>query len=124
MGGGFALLTAAPRYGFGASSVNYGRVPDDAEAVLAGACPIVGSFGGRDRMPPPGTAARLGRTLESLGIDHDVKEYPTAGHSFLNDHGPLMAPLRVLGLGYDAPAAEDAWSRILAFFDRHLRVRE
>src|SRR5207248_11265116 len=106
---------------FSASSVNYGQVPDDAEAILAGACPIVGSFGGRDRMPPPGTAARLARTLESLGVDHDVKEYPGVGHSFMNDHGRLMTIARVFGVGYDPAAAEDAWARILAFFARHLR---
>jgi carboxymethylenebutenolidase len=39
MGGGFAL--GAATRGFGASSVNYGRLPKDMDAVLAGACPIV-----------------------------------------------------------------------------------
>ncbi len=121
MGGGFALLAAAPSYGFAASSVNYGEVPEDAERVLAGACPIVGSFGGRDLRPKPGTAARLAGTLESLGIDHDVKEYPGVGHSFMNDHrSPLTAIARVFGAGYHAGASEDAWRRILAFFGRHL----
>jgi len=24
--------------------------------------------------------------LATLGVDHDVKEYPDAGHEFLNDH--------------------------------------
>jgi carboxymethylenebutenolidase len=102
MGGGFALLAAAPRHGFAASSVNYGQVPEDAESVLAGA------------------SARLGRTLDALGIDNDVKEYPGVGHSFMNDHGPLMAIGKVFGAGYDAGAAGDAWTRILAFFGGHL----
>jgi carboxymethylenebutenolidase len=53
MGGGFALL-CAPRKGFDVAAVNYGPVPKDAESVLAGSCPIVGSFGGRDRMGAPG----------------------------------------------------------------------
>ena len=61
-------------------------VPKDAyaERVLAGACPIVGSYGARDRANR-GTADRLGQALGALGVDHDVKEYPDAGHAFLND---------------------------------------
>ena len=123
MGGGFALLVATPEHGFAASSVNYGMVPKDADSILAGACPIVGSFGARDRQLA-GAAARLERTLTALGIDHDVKEYPGAGHSFMNDYGRVMVLLKVMGIGYDAGAAEDAWRRILAFFGRHLRAAE
>jgi len=39
----------APRYDFAAASVNYGEVPDDAVQRLRGACPIVASYGRRDR---------------------------------------------------------------------------
>ncbi|HZD37216.1 MAG TPA: dienelactone hydrolase family protein [Actinomycetes bacterium] len=121
LGGGFALL-AAPR-GFGASSVNYGRVPDDAERLLAGACPIIASYGGRDRQlrAHPG---KLDRALTALGVEHDVKVYPEAGHSFLNHHSGALAMVleRVFGVGHHGPSAEDAWQRILAFFDAHLRA--
>jgi carboxymethylenebutenolidase len=121
MGGGFALL-CAPRYDFAAASVNYGQVPGDADRLLAGSCPIVGSFGGRDR-GLRGHAPRLQQALESAGVPHDVREYPDAAHGFLNrfNLGPFTALARVTGLGYHHPSAEDAWRRIFAFFDQHLR---
>jgi carboxymethylenebutenolidase len=50
MRGGFALLLAADR-GFTVSGVNYGTAPKDTYTTtfLKGACPIVGSYGGKDR---------------------------------------------------------------------------
>ena len=133
IGGGFALLLAFD-HGFSAASVNYGvGVPTAAyaDSVLASACPIVGSYGARDRANR-GTAERLDRALKAAGVDHDIKEYPDAGHSFLND---LSLPSRVktpaifvvMGKfngpsGLHEPSAADARRRIVAFFDRHLRA--
>ena len=80
---GFALLLAAD-HGFGAASVNYGGPPaPDAETFLSRACPIVGSYGGKDPWNRS-VAQKLEETLAGTGIAHDVKEYPEAGHSFLN----------------------------------------
>jgi carboxymethylenebutenolidase len=121
MGGGFALM-CAPSGDYAAAAPNYGEVPDDPANYLAGACPIVASYGARD-LALKGRAATLERALETAGVVHDVKEYPDAGHSFMNriNVGPLMGPLiHVAGLGYDHPSAEDAWSRILTFFAEHL----
>ncbi len=86
LGGGLALLLAPDR-GFAVSSVNYGTAPKDAytESFLDGACPIVASYGGRDRSLR-GAADRLDRALTAVGVEHDVKEDPEAGHAFLNDH--------------------------------------
>jgi carboxymethylenebutenolidase len=122
MGGGFALLLAT-RSGYAASSVNYGQVPKDAESLLAGACPIVGSFGGKDR-GLRGASERLQRALTTAGVAHDVTEYPKAGHSFLNDHQDhrlFVVMGKIFGAGYDDASAKDARQRILSFFEVHLR---
>ena len=127
LGGGFALLAATRS--FDVSAPNYGPLPADADAALAGACPVVASFGRRD-LGLRGAAARLDTTLTRLGVEHDVKEYAAAGHSFLNRHalgrrgaGPLSVLERVAGFSYDEASAEDAWMRILASFETHLRDR-
>jgi carboxymethylenebutenolidase len=129
MGGGYALALA-PGHGFDVASVNYGGCPTDAEAALATACPIVGSYGAKDRSPLGARAAvRLEDALTHAQIDHDVKIYPGAGHGFLNDHDPtdqtllLTVLARLSGTRYDPVAASDARRRIVTFFDRHLQTK-
>jgi carboxymethylenebutenolidase len=123
MGGGFALMLAATG-AYEASSVNYGMV-NNAEEVLAGSCPVVASYGARDRSLRSAPAA-LERALTGHGIEHDIKTYPDAGHGFLNDHAPGDTPLwaavagKFANTGYHEPSATDARCRILQFFDHHL----
>ncbi|MDQ0620266.1 dienelactone hydrolase family protein [Arthrobacter globiformis] len=72
-----------------------------------------------------GAAARLESVLAAVGVEHDVKEFATAGHSFLNDQeeGPrALRPLaRVMGVGPDPAAAPEAWRRIEDHSARHLK---
>jgi len=121
MGGAFALLLASGR-GFSASSVNYGgKLPADVDTFLATACPIVGSYGAKDRWNK-GVADQLERALERALIAHDVKEYPDAGHSFMNNHHSIFfKALRFAGIAYNEPATLDARRRIAAFFHTHLQ---
>ena len=101
MGGGFALLLA-PGHGF------------------------VGSFGAKDRTLR-GAADRLERALSAAGVDHDVKEYPDAGHSFLNNHDRadvstlFVVMAKLTGSAYHEPSAQDARQRIVSFFNAHLK---
>jgi carboxymethylenebutenolidase len=119
LGGGFCLQLA-PRGVFDATAPNYGVVPKLPD--LTGACPVVASYGGRDVMLP-GAAARLETELARADVPCDVKEYPNVGHGFMNDWGyPQVVQFveRIAGLSYSRPEAEDAWARILTFFDEHL----
>ena len=52
-----------------------------------------------------------------------MKEYPEAGHSFLDrfNVGPFLPVVQVAGFGYHQPSAEDAWRRILRFFADQLQ---
>ena len=128
MGGGLALLMA-PDGRFDASSVNYGSTGKwfYSPEVMRGACPVVGSFGAKDK-GLKGAAARLDEALTEADVPHDVKEYPEASHGFINDHSadekipPLFAVMAKLGgMGYHEASAQDARRRIAAFFAEHLK---
>ena len=126
MGGGFALMLA-PDHDFAAASVNYGALDDTTARALPRACPIVASYGARDRWPGVRKVpARLEPILTAAGIDHDIKVYPDAGHGFLNHHDvseltfadKLIAKLAAAA--HHEASAKDARRRILAFFREQL----
>ena len=128
LGGGLALLMA-PDQKFDASSVNYGSTGSwfYSPEVLRGACPVVGSFGAKDK-GLKGAAAKLDQALTVSDVPHEVKEYPQAAHGFLNDHSAddkvpaLFAVMAKLGgMGYHKESASDARRRIAGFFGEHLR---
>ncbi|HET9614283.1 MAG TPA: dienelactone hydrolase family protein [Candidatus Limnocylindrales bacterium] len=122
MGGGFALLYAVDA-DLEVVAPFYAAVPDDPEA-LRGICPVVASYGGRDGAFGS-HGARLDRALDELGVDHDVRTYPEAGHSFMSVHRGVMGAIErrtPTHGGYVESAAEDAWQRTLAFFGRHLHA--
>jgi carboxymethylenebutenolidase len=121
MGGRFALLYAA-RAPVQVVAPFYGGVPKQASA-LEGLCPAVGGWGKKDWVYGH-HGDRLARHLTQLGVRHDIKTYPRAGHSFMNDHQTFTfrklgwySPLRAR---HDPDAAEDSWRRVLAFFEQTL----
>jgi carboxymethylenebutenolidase len=118
MGGGFALLLSTKGL-FQVAAPFYGKSP----SRLDGACPIVASYGGRDKVMMP-EVAKVQSEANRLGISADIKIYPEAGHGFMS-----KAPNPVLGLisrlsplnnTYDPVAAADAQKRVVAFLRTHL----
>lgn len=118
LGGGFAFLLGA-RGQVDVTAPNYGLVADE----LGASCPVVASYGARDRVFGR-SAEKAVRLLSAAGIDHDVKLYADAGHGFMNqsEGQPIVEAVGrpLLALGYQRDAAEDAWTRIEAFFARYL----
>lgn len=115
MGGGFALLLGKTGL-FQVSAPFYGQVPER----LEGLCPVVASYGGRDKMLVK-DAQRLEQVLPTLGIPFDMKIYPQAGHSFMNQPANWFVRLLggVMGAGFEPEAAADAKRRLLEFLKAH-----
>jgi carboxymethylenebutenolidase len=117
MGGGFALLLARTGL-YRVSAPFYGGKGVD----LPQACPVVASFGGRDATMR-GVPEKLTADLDALGVPHDVKVYPEAGHSFFSRTPGLLgkaASRSPAHIGYHEASAQDAHKRIIAFFRTHL----
>jgi carboxymethylenebutenolidase len=121
MGGAIAVLVSPE--GFDVAAPNYGEVPKDAADRLRGACPMVASYGGKDRTLR-GRAQRLDAALETLGVERDVKEYPEAKHGFLFEHTGKTRLTSPWMVEFDPHAADDAWQRIFTFFGAHLQEEQ
>jgi carboxymethylenebutenolidase len=116
-GGGYALAAGA---GWGAVSANYAHLPSDARLGALG--PLIACYGSRDktlRTAPDD----LRRRLASLGHKDAEIHVFDAGHSFLTDgKAHLIQRVMPMGFGEYPEAREEAWRKILAFFEERLNV--
>lgn len=105
MGGRIALQTAVDTgTRFIAVCPFYGAVEGtDPHSV---AIPVCGSYGARDTGIPP---AAVRAFFDSLQVPHDLRIYDQAGHAFFDDQRA----------SYVASAAQDAWTRTLAFLKKY-----
>jgi carboxymethylenebutenolidase len=110
MGGGFAIAWACTDRRLKAIAPFYGANPRPLD-VVERACAVVGSYPEKDFTASAGRA--LDAALGRHGIAHDIKIYPGAGHSFFNDRSRA----------YNKQAADDSWTRVLAFFGEHLAAK-
>ncbi len=94
------LRAAVPFYG---SNPPIGDVPKIKAAVLA-------IYGALDSRLNEGIPA-VREAMQNARVLHEIVIYPNADHAFFND----------IGQRYKEDAAKAAWTRTLAWFDRHLK---
>ncbi|HEY9181064.1 MAG TPA: dienelactone hydrolase family protein [Candidatus Baltobacteraceae bacterium] len=107
MGGAIALRQAIDNDDvFAADAVWYGKVTGiDATRIRM---PIVGNYGEKDTSIPADTVRAFRKVLRA---PNDIAIYPTSGHAFFDDTRESYVPV----------AAEDAWRRTIAFFNKYLK---
>jgi|SRR5579884_780973 len=106
--GGIIALRRTQGYGdiFTAAAIWYGALNDAKPEQID--IPIVASFGADDKYIP---LEQIERFEAALGVPHDVKVYPGAGHAFCDETRE----------SYVREAAEDSWRRTIAFLEKFLR---
>jgi carboxymethylenebutenolidase len=110
VGGRFAFLTAAARFGLAGAIGLYGMPgnllgrPGPTQRVADLTAPILGMFGGADEGIGADEVDAFGAALTAQGVPHEIVVYPGAPHGFFDGQLP----------GH-ANAQDDAWRRILAF---------
>jgi carboxymethylenebutenolidase len=102
------LASREPR--LAAAAPFYGPLPAGA-SFKGNKAAVLGVYGGLDtRVNATRDAARA--ALEAAKLEHEILTFAQADHAFFNDTGPR----------FNAPAAEEAWRRVVGWFgdsDRH-----
>lgn len=111
MGGGFAIAWACADSRLKAIAPFYAANPRPLD-VVSRLCPVVGSYPEKDFTANAGRA--LNKALDQNKIEHDIKIYPDARHSFFNDKGST----------YNRATAEDSWTRVMKFFGEQIGDRK
>ena len=111
-GGGWSLQAALMLGSdIDAAVIYYGRVVTDRDDLEPLVSPVLGIFGAEDGGIPVATVREFQTTLDLLGKNASIHIYEGADHAFANPSGTR----------YNKDAAEDAWSKTLAFLGHHLR---
>jgi carboxymethylenebutenolidase len=75
-------------------------------------CPVLGIFGNEDQGPSPEDVNDYEVALKKAGVPYEFYRYDGAGHGFQDFHDTNR---------YRKEQSEDAWSKAIAFLDRHLK---
>lgn len=108
-GGGMTWRLVASRDPrLAAAAPFYGPLPEPADFTGSKAA-VLGIYAEKDaRVNASRDAAKT--ALEKAGLPHEIVTYPGVDHAFHNDTGPR----------YDATAANQAWTKVLDWFAKHV----
>ena len=119
-GGRVSFLVAARRaigaavgyYGGGIVSGRFPQFPALVDEAKTLQTPWLGFFGDEDQSIPVDDVEQCRVAVQGAPVDADVVRYADAGHGFNRDVSPD---------DYRPGAAADAWRRMIAFFEKHLK---
>ena len=111
MGGQLSLFAACANASVGACVDFYGIHPNVAPDLAGLEAPVLGFFAERDGFVPPEAARKLESDLRAAGKEVDITIFDGADHAFFNDSRPDV---------YHAGYAAECWTRMVAFYRRHL----
>ncbi|MEZ5347103.1 MAG: dienelactone hydrolase family protein [Pyrinomonadaceae bacterium] len=109
MGGTYALRAACEVEGISAAAPFYGDIPDE-EILQKLKVPVVFISGTKDAWINPEKVAGLEAAADKYDLDVDSVVYE-ADHAFFNNTRPEV---------YDKNAADDAWAKVIGFFNDKL----
>ncbi len=111
MGGQLSMYAATVSQDFKACVNFYGIHPSVQPDFQKLSCPILGLFAEIDDYASPEIVAQLSHQLDLAGKPHEFHTYAGCHHAFFNSDRPSV---------YNREAAEDAWSKVIEFFEKNL----
>ena len=111
MGGQLALFAACANPKVGACVDFYGIHPAVTPDLASLQAPVLGFFAEKDAFVTPDAARRLEADLQAAGKEVEITIFDGADHAFFNDTRAEV---------YHARYAAECWTRMLAFYRRHL----
>ncbi len=111
MGGQLSLFAACANARVGACVDFYGIHPNVTPDLASLQAPVLGFFAERDGFVTPKAARKLESDLRAAGREVEITIFDGADHAFFNDSRPDV---------YHAGYAAECWTRMVAFYRRHL----
>ena len=111
MGGGLTLETAIRGGDIAAGACFYGGTQTDLNDVGNISIPIFCAYGADDHLITLDQVEEIRKALETNDVEHELRIYQGAGHSFFNEVKPDW---------YRSDTSHEAWGHVQNFFNHAL----